>query len=1124
MTTEFQLNVLGPPELVRGGGSGVPVRFRTKKHLAVLLYLHLEGRTRSVPRERLIALLWPEVPVEKGRHSLSQALLAIRSRLGNDAVTGKEKQNVQLLADLPSDLSNLQRGAATKVRVAEPLLGLEDCGGAEFAHWVDGARARLRIEARDSLRTALQTARASGNAAEKTQRLAAALYDIDPLCAEAVYALAERALLERDTVTAVRLLKTYVDTARSDLGSNLNPEIRSLLSRLERGERPLQPGREDVQERPHPFLGRERELGRLEAIANRVADKSAYVSCLVSGVPGVGKSALLRRFATSLEARAWPVFVVACQEIGQGIPYAAVSELITALARDSGAGGTDPLWLSEASRVCPGLRTTFPGVPAPAEAPADSIRVRIGDAVGHMLEAVTDNGPVLLAFDDLQFLDPASQEVLFLVTRRLARVPALFLAGARAGELGGFAWSEQIDLEAFDRPHTVALIHELSTDDNEPTAEIRDAIVRLAQGNPYHVEMLLADWRVHQQDSLVAAESIGDGVAQSWTPPADLRTTFARQYGEGGLSNDARHVLQVLAVAGKAMAPHDVASLVGLNEATSEGVVLELLDRGIARVEAWRLSFKNELHRAFVYHAMGTDRRTYHHAQFAKRLAGARDAQQLQTMLELVHHSIGAGLESQAMELGALAAENAIAQGAPREAERMLNWLLRAYEVPAGSRLRLLLAHALDAAGQYQRALDALAAWRDETAPLADRALAALIRVDAMHRARLGGDDAILHAAQQAIALAEQANATPFLVRANSLRLEVALDGCDLTTTADALALAARIAASPASPECIAMAQFALGQGELAKGEFGAAVGQLTAAVPVLRSLGLWLEVRRCLNTLGVSYRGLGQISDAIRVFQDNVAVAERSGHLGAVLQSQLLLGNIYHDVAWFAAAAECMRAVIGMVETIRTPRAWAEAYSNIVRLALVLGNQAEAELAVERCEDGARRSALWRHRVTALMARADLHLAAGQTALAWLAVEEAMHIAGDRSQLLPDGGPYTRLQHQYVFATRGYDALKTLGGGGRLAMYDSWIDAFEVRLFDEAVALASGDGASVGTPVLDEAMSYGLLGPLARLIAYGVQHPGVPARRNGESAAQLIARAYPDPQHSTIPTAISSR
>src|SRR2546428_6584680 len=48
MVAQFQLKVFGSPQLARGGRS--PVRFRTKKHLAVLLYLHFEGRARPVPR------------------------------------------------------------------------------------------------------------------------------------------------------------------------------------------------------------------------------------------------------------------------------------------------------------------------------------------------------------------------------------------------------------------------------------------------------------------------------------------------------------------------------------------------------------------------------------------------------------------------------------------------------------------------------------------------------------------------------------------------------------------------------------------------------------------------------------------------------------------------------------------------------------------------------------------------------------------------------------------------------------------------------------------------------------------------------------------------------------------
>src|SRR5438445_11456945 len=436
MVAQFQLKVFGSPQLARGGRS--PVRFRTKKHLAVLLYLHFEGRARSIPRDQLVDLLWPDVPPEKGRHSLSQALLASRPRLCTDALTGRE-QDVQLLAELPSDLSALRQGEVGTMRVAEPLQGLDQCAGPEFAHWVDGARVRLKAQARDSLRAALQATRAKGNLSE-TQLVAAALFDVDPLCADAVYALAERALLGGDTVAAVRLLKDQVRRAQAELGTNPNPEIARLLRRLDRGERPAflaqtSPLPERLI-RSHAFVAREVELGQLEAIWSRVGG-AGYETCLITGAPGIGKSSLIRRFATSLGARARPVFMVPCQEIGQGIPYATVSELITALGRDPAASGTDPLWLAEASRVCPGLRSIYPGIPPAPDAPAESIRLRVAEAVVRMMEAVADNGPVLLAFDDLQFVDPASREVLFLVTRRLERIPTFILAGAHAGEAGG---------------------------------------------------------------------------------------------------------------------------------------------------------------------------------------------------------------------------------------------------------------------------------------------------------------------------------------------------------------------------------------------------------------------------------------------------------------------------------------------------------------------------------------------------------------------------------------------------------------------------------------------------------------------------------------------------------------
>jgi len=1126
----FQLTLFGSPQLVDGGDS--PVRFRTKKHLAVLLYLHFEGRTRSIPRDRLVDLLWPEVAPEKGRHSLSQALLAIRSCLGTGAVSGRE-QDVRLLAELPSDLSALRHGQVAPVRVADPLQGLDACGGTEFSHWVDGARVRLRAEARDALRAALREARASGNLFEM-HRLATALGDVDPLCTDAVLALAERALLDGDSVAAVRLLKDHVRRAQAELGTNPNPEIARLLRRLERGERPIVSARisplPGQLTRLHPFVGREAELGRLEAMWHRVTAAGCQ-TCLVTGAPGIGKSSLIRRFATSVQARTWPVFVVSCQEIGQGIPYAAVAELINALGRDPGAGGTEPLWLAEASRVCPGLRTIYPGIPPAPDAPTESIRLRVAEAVVRMMEAVADDGPVLLAFDDLQFLDPASREVLFLITRRLERMPTLILAGARADEAelgkdeavrggGGLVWQETVQLQPLERPHVVTLIGDLSADGEEVSSQIRETIVRLAQGNPYHTEMLLADWRRHRAHSLVAAESSGDA-AISWAPPQDLQAIFARQYS--GLSTDAQHILQLLAVAGRAMAPGELGSLLGVHSGVVERATIEMLDRGIGRVEEGRLSFKNELHRAYVYYAMGEDRRKYHHAQLAQLLSALRERDHLHPMVELVHHFIAAGMQREAMDTAPQATELAIARGAPREAERVLMRLLRASAVAPGSRLRLLLAHSLVAAGQYQRGLDAVADWRpgpDEASPT-DLALAALLRAHALQRARLGRDETIIAAAQEAIALAERANADAFLVRANLIRAEAALDAGNFEARAAAEALAAKIARSRASPECVALANLTLGFAALSNGELVQGVERLTEAAAVLQSLALSVELRLALSTLGICYKGLGRFEDAIRTITEGVAAADRCGHPGAMGHSRLQLANLYHDLARYDSSVRYFRATLAPLQAVASPRAAVEAYSSIARLALALDNGAEAEEAAERCWAGSRRSELWRHKVTALMTRAEVYLANRQPELAWPLVEEAAAITGNRAPILPDAGLYERQQRQFYWATQGYEAMKALGRPVPTAQYDSLVEALEVRLFDEAVALIAADHAPGPAPALQEAVTTGLLGPLARLLAVGVHHPGVPQRLPGESAAQLIARAFPHPERTAVPTSV---
>jgi len=1114
MAAHFALRVFGPPQLVDRRGAAI--RFRTKKQLALLTYLHFEGRERPLSRDALADLLWPEASREKGRHSLSQALLAIRERLGAEGLTRRE-QEVQLLADLASDLDRLKDGDASLHSLLEPLLGIEDCAGAEFSHWVDASRARIRARARDALRGALKAARSAGDL-PRVHRLAALLHSMDPLCADAVHALAERALLDGDTVAAVRLLKEQVRRAEAEFGTNPNPEIGQLLRRLERGERPAFAAQASAfpsaMTRREVFVGREAELSRLEALWDR-ARGAGYQTCLVTGAPGIGKSSLVRRFATSLAARAWPAFVVPCQEIGQGIPYAAVAELITALGRDPTAGGTEPVWLAEASRVCPGLKAMYPGIPEPPNAPTDSIRLRVAEAVLRMMEAVSDQGPMLLGFDDVQHMDPASREVLFLVTRRLDHVPTLILGTSRPDGAvesvsaesgrGSLAWAETIALQPLPPDQAMRLLDDLLGEDKEIDHRIRATIVRLAQGNPYFVEMLLSDWKQHEASSLVAAETDGDRTVASWSPPATLRSAFERHYR--GLSVEAQHLLQLLAVAERAMATPEIAPLLGLEAAAVERAVLEMLDRGIGRVESGRVAFKNELHRAYVYYAMGEERRSYFHTRVAELLSQGALTPDFQRTLEASHHYISARMPVEACGTALSGAELAIRRGAPGEAERALAALLRSYPQNSESRVHLVLANALVAEGKFRDALDAVGRWSPVNPTPHDAALAAQLKAEALHRGRLADDQTILDAAVFALSAAEAAKSDPTLIRALQIRAEVAAACGKLHDASDAGVEAGRVADRSANPESKALAGLTGGYCLLIAGRLDAAAATFSAGIPMLRDLGLMVELWRALNGLGMCYTGLARLTDAANSFNQALSVARKLGDSVATRNVWNNLGVVYHEAGFFHSAATCYGLAVRPSAPPLPSSVAVPSYANASRVAMEFGDFAESERCCTLLRSAARESQSWRLIALALLHVADLHLARSEPELAWPLVQQAVDLAGDRWVLLADAGQYARLRKHLLWVTTGLQprengpqGVPTQGVALTLA------EQLEVQAFEEWMGAA---GAPYHEVAACELVKRRLFGVLARLVAVGVRFQTIPEPCTGESSAQLIARVF---------------
>ncbi|MCH7876073.1 MAG: AAA family ATPase [Gemmatimonadetes bacterium] len=1117
MRGDHFLRLCGAPVLHDPGGQ--PVALRTKKQLGLLVYLALEARARPVSRDALADLLWADVAGDRARHSLAQALTAIRNLLGVESLT-RGGDRVMLRAGLETDLDRLRAGV-TGIDLRWPLSGVEHWAGTEFAHWVEGARTRCSRAAVDTLLESMRRLRSSG-ASQRVYECAGTLYRLDPLSDVAIHALAEAALVKGDVVGAIRMLREHIRQVKAELKCNPHPDVARLLKRLEAGAHPpvetVPAGlaAEGRHVRRSVFVGRESELARLEA-EWEAACAGQLRTCLVVGPGGIGKTSLVRRFATALSARAFPVFFVSCQEIGHGIPFAALADLINALCRDPSLSATDPIWLAEASRVNPALKAMYPGIPSPPSAPAESIRIRVAEAMLHMLETVADGKPFALIFDDVQHMDPATRDVLFVVEQRLAQSAALLLTtqltlkdwygdAASSSAWRQASWKQIVRLGPLSNASVSHLIAKLATE-LAPTDPVRTKIADLAEGNPYFVEMLVSDWEHHRTSSLVATDFSKD-LPRDWTPPDTLRTAFARLYD--GVGERARTVLQVLAVAKRRLTTEEIAMVLGSSTSYWDVVALELLNRGILRVDNAQLSFKNDLHRAYAYCAMAEDTRRFYHAKLAQALrSSGRTRNTLQQSIEVGFHFLDADCLSAGERAILEGSRIAIHGGAPREAEAALRVLIRRRGDSLGAEAPLLLAEAISALGRYRETLETLTklnrTWRSAESPLA-----VILEAEALHRTRLADDTTIIAKVEHAVRLADETGDDSLLSRAVQISTEVASETGQSRMLRTARQLVAKLELRTQSTEGRGRALLTKGYWLLAAGELDHAATAFLDAIPLLRKAALEPERARALNGLGLCYISLGRHQQGQDILRQTLQVLENFGdrdHRGTIWNN---LGVAYEEVGMIDAAAKCYDKAVVFDSVVATPRRLAVSHTNAGDAAIILGDFQAAEEHLAQARAAADASGLWRLTTGVDLAEADLLIARGDTELAWPLVQRAVEVTRDRYRAIDARGRFKRLQLYHVWSTQGRKAAaNSIRASGSLEDGSRLADRLEVAAFCEWVE-ASVTEEPQHSPVLAEIAAAGLFGVIARLAAVHIILEERVSPLPGESCAAMLDRVFP--------------
>lgn len=462
-------------------------------HFALLLTL-AAAPPEGVPRDEVVARVWPLATPDDGRHCLRQAMYRLRQLAVPVRLHSGRVQLDWTRASV--DLHTLLHGATPRADLVQLgalsfLPGYAPALGDAFGDWLEALRARVATRLRRALADEVLSARHRGRFHEMG-RLARALLALDPLNETGTCTLAEAMVLEGSKVEGLRLLEDY----EAEVGT-INPDLQVPVRLLRRRVSEVLDDSLALDRFESPFVGREREFARLRALLREVRGGVAQ-AVFVTGEAGVGKTRLVDEV---LRLAALDGATFARYTTSSGDTFTPISTLVSVgrlLLTLPGALGCDQEQLSYIRRL---------GVPEAVSTynysgmAADILYAQLVHAFAELVAAIADEAPLLLFLDDAERLHPTTWRVLVDIWDRVSHRSVFFLLGARRlpewfGSLGARTCerrTQHIPLFAFGRDESLAFLSQWAERNQVPLpAELAQRLAGLSAGNAFHLSELAA--------------------------------------------------------------------------------------------------------------------------------------------------------------------------------------------------------------------------------------------------------------------------------------------------------------------------------------------------------------------------------------------------------------------------------------------------------------------------------------------------------------------------------------------------------------------------------------------------------------------------------------------------------
>ena len=399
-----------------------------------------------------------------------------------------------------------------------------------------------------------------------------------------------------------------------------------------------------------PFVGREAELGVLQDALRRARDEMQIVDLVAE--PGLGKTRLVYEFQRQFASGGARVLTGQCTMDGGNIPFLPFLDLTRSICgigpADSPAGIAKKLegtlrahGLGTAENL--GLLMNLLGLTPPDGALAGLDGVLIGlrtrDLLPALLQALRGDGPVVLLFEDIHWIDSASEGILAELVGSRAQTNLLVIGTHRPEYIPpwrGSAGVTTIALKPLGDGDMGQLLQSRLGIASLPEALARQVTERAA-GNPLFGEELLSF--LLDQGSLRVNAGRADlaGMMTGSNLPASLQGLLATRTDR--LPPDDRALLQAAATIGRRFDPTLLGQVVGTGEAVSAALErLQALDILHRAEDSTDYLFKHVLLSDSVYQSLLSDHRAKLHLKVAEALERVNDGRLAEVAERLAHH------------------------------------------------------------------------------------------------------------------------------------------------------------------------------------------------------------------------------------------------------------------------------------------------------------------------------------------------------------------------------------------------------------------------------------------------------------------------------------------------------